>query len=69
MDKISNWKIIKDILNTDHRLIPFELERRKEKDTWERLDVKAGIEEWEKRKQEKEVNLLYDSLCSSFQRK
>ena len=42
MDKISNLKVTEEVfLNTDYRLISFELGRRKEKDTWERLDFKA----------------------------
>ena len=85
MDKISNWKVTEEVfLNTDHRLISFELGRRKEKDTWERLDFKAvdwQLWDWqlwesecdlvfadwiEENRQKKDVNILYESSCSSI---
>ena len=72
VDKISNWKVTEVFLNTDHRLISFELGRRKEKDTWERLDFKAVdwqlwesecdlvFADWiEEHLQEKDVDILY----------
>ena len=80
VDKISNWKVTEEVfLNTDHRLISFELGRRKEKDTWERLDFKAVdwqlwesecdlvFADWiEEHRQEKDVDILYESFCSSI---
>ena len=80
IDQISNWKVTEEVfLNTDHRLISFELGRRNEKDTWERLDFKAvdwrlwesecdlAFEDWLKEnQQEKDVNILYDSFCQTL---
>ena len=78
--QISNWKVTEEVfLNTDHILISFELGRRNEKDTWERLDFKAvdwrlwesecdlAFEDWLKEnQQEKDVNILYDSFCQTL---
>ena len=81
LDKVSNWKVTEEVfLNTDHKLISFELGRRKEKDTWERFDFKpVDWRVWEREcdtvfgnwieenQLEKDVNSIYESFCSFAQ--
>ena len=80
LDKVSNSKVSEEVsLNTDHKLISFELGRRNEKGTWKRFDFKSVdwrvweiecdtvFENWiEENKQEKYVNSIYESFCSTI---
>ena len=78
--KICEWKVQEEVfLKSDHRLITFEIGRKKENRVWERWDFKnvcwktwenqcdVAFGEWlQNMEVEDDVDKLYQNLCENY---